>query len=259
MTAGEKVLNNALHKQLLIAGTACSCTSLNMDGKRELHVANVMFSVMIENVDAIMYRYVKFDDPFVGTCRNAGFSLYAIAHGSYLFQRLLMRCQALYLRIATLSSFMVPPHVFNMWNEYVALRGDKPYRQDTSHIAFEEVLNTIVESRNSSIYEIPGLVLFTCCSLAAKFLDCSSSIVHNVTALVLGRLGCQAKYALLLESAILGMFDWNICPSYVSPEFAEVITSIMKPVHTIALGCTESSSDSRIDLLCKEVVCANTQ
>lgn len=244
----------------------------NMDGAgmQELQAANIMFSVMVKNVDAILYRYVKFDDSFVFICRKAGFSFYSIAHGSSLFQRLLLRCRSLYLTIATLHLFHVPPLLCNLWNEYVTLRGCQPFHEaKNGRNSVEEVLRDMIMGnhiKNYSACDIPTLILVTCCSLSAKCLDCSSSIVHSVTAILLANLGCEARYAVLLESAILEVFDWQIYPTFTRPDFAEVILSLIRPVKTIEVlkeGTGESttgapSDEDIMDLLCKEVICGIT-
>ena len=196
----------------------------------ELVLANTLFATSVVYPEPITYRRIKETDYFVVNARRVNFSYYAIAHGSSLFQRLLFR-SANMRHLVSLEG--------KNFQDYMVSQGSSSC---TADIMFHIILEVYMRMSCcvKVLHLLPYIILNACISIAAKFLDDSLSIPHDLTYVLFKRLerecdrqvkGRCSELAVKLEVAIMQQLDWNVCP--VVSEYEGDISELLKHVVSI--------------------------
>lgn len=178
----------------------------------QLAKANFVFGSYVKYKEPITYREVKEDDHFYMLCRRLNFSHYSIALGSSLFQRLLYTSNRL-SQLVSLESDYYKQFISYDYSNITMESLDSP---TTPLIVFLKDLYISMGCSRLTLLYIPHLLLMSCCSIAAKFHDHSSTIPHNVSQFMLKELlrnkETATQLAVHLEFIILQQLDWGINP-----------------------------------------------
>lgn len=207
---------------------------------------NIVFSNLVKHADNIVYRNLKVTDPTLSLSECAGFSLYAIAQGSCLFQRLLRKSPSL-SNLTGITKYM--PQFFE---EFITLNERLESCATSSTDVIETILKSVCGATPRSEWKtvsnlLPMIYIVACCSVASKSIDCTSTTDQCTTARMMGKIFPRSqavKYAMELEMSVLTVLDWNVNPQIENESFDTInmladLSSKCKNHFSCSLACNE--------------------